>query len=267
MTDAPNPPEATLPPAVLGDVLAQPFAYLSRGGKVRAYAAADGAVVLKTLNAPAGIIDWYAEDGLRLHEVAWARGLGESDNAIARRIYADGLASYGLAAAALAEETGLLHLEATPAGGSGPVVGVTEEDGTAGRLDLAQTPFIVQRRARLVADVLKARLAAGDAAGCRRVLDDVIALIEAIWRTGITDDTFNFHNNCGYAGGRLIQIDIGELIAGRAAVLERARSEKVLRKKSFAWLARRDQGLADYFAVQVRARLNPAAVEALWGGL
>lgn len=264
MTDAPNPSEAALPPAALRHLLAQPFAYLSRGGKVRAYAAADGAVVLKTLNPPAGIIDWYAEDGLRLHEVAWARGLGGSDNAIARRIYAGGLASYRLAAAALAEETGLLHLAAAPTGAAGPVVEVTEEGGASGRLDLGQTPFILQRRATLVGAVLKARLAAGDETGCRRVLDDVIALIEAIWRKDITDDTFNFHNNCGYAGGRLIQIDIGELIAGRAAVVDRARSEKVLHKKSFAWLARQDQGLADYFAAQVRARLNPAAVEALW---
>ena len=162
----------------------QSFAYLSRGGKVRAYASADGAVVLKTFNAPAAIIDWYALDNLRLSEVPWARSLGVGDEAIARRIYADGLASCRLAAAQLADETGLLHLEAGQLGAAGPLVDVTEEDGAARRLDLGQGPFILQRRAVLVADALTVRLAAGDAAGCRGVLDDVIDLIRAIWRRG-----------------------------------------------------------------------------------
>ena len=78
----------------------------------------------------------------------------------------------------------LLHLEAGQLGAAGPLVDVTEEDGAARRLDLGQGPFILQRRAVLVADALTVRLAAGDAAGCRGVLDDVIDLIRAIWRRG-----------------------------------------------------------------------------------
>ncbi len=248
----------------LSTLLAQPYTYLSRGGKVRVYASADGAVVLKTLNTPSGIVGWYAEDGLRLSDVPWARKLGDTDDAIAARIYTDGLASYRLAAAHLVDETGLLHFSSAPQDGAGSAVDVVEAGGERRRLDLGHGPYILQRRATLVADVLKERLAAGDTAGCRRVLDDVIGLILAIWRKGITDDTFNFHNNCGYAAERLLQLDIGELIASRAAVLERAHTQKALQKKSFAWLARRDRRLADYFAGQVRVRLSVAAVEAVW---
>lgn len=261
MTDT-DPPVVGLSQAARARILAQPFSYLMRGGKVRAFASADGTIVLKTLNTLAAIIGWYAEDGVKLTEVAWARGLGATEAAIAARIYADGLASYQLAAAMSADETGLLALY--PTGAAGAVVRVTDEDGTAATLDLATTPFILQRRATLVRAVIDARLAVSDLAGCRRVLDDVIGLILALWRQGITDDTFNFHNNCGYADGRLIQIDIGELIADRAAVLARARAQKVLHKKSFAWLTARDRGLADDFAARVRARLTVTAIEALW---
>ncbi|MFQ5972049.1 MAG: hypothetical protein ACE5Q3_06915 [Alphaproteobacteria bacterium] len=245
----------------LGGILAEPFQYLSRGGKLRVYASADGRYVLKVPTTPAEIVAWHESDGVRLTELAWARGLGSDDLAIARRILDGGIESYRLAASRLWREAGLVHVHLPPYEDLEARVVVSDETAP---VDLSRSPFIVQHRAELLGRRIERLHATGDLEGCRACLDDLVRLIERIWAKGIAEHTLNFHNNTGYAARCLILLDVGELEESRGRVLAHARDEKILHKKSQAWLARRFPGLADDLASRIRLRLNPDAVERLW---
>lgn len=235
-------------------LLEQPFRFLSRGAKVHAYRSADGGTVLKTLNAPADVAQWFAEDGRPLDGPPW--DLGDDALAAAEHLLARTLDSYRLAAAELWQETGLVWLQLEPAG-SGPLVRLGE--GPA--LDAGRAPFILQHYAELVRHRIDDHEQTADHDGSRAVLDDVIGLIAAIWRKGITEDSFNFHNNYGYVQGRLIQVDVGEFHKSMDMVREQLRDPKILRRKSQAWLRRKYPRLADYFEEQVRHRLTAASLK------
>lgn len=234
-------------------ILAQPYRYLDRGAKVRAYLSADGQFVLKTLNEAADVARWFAEDGRPLDGPSW--DLGDNVAAAAESLLARSRESYRLAAAELRQETGLVWLQLAPAGIAGLAVQLRD----APPFDAGRDPFILQRHAELVRHRIDACEAVGDHAGSCAVLDDVIGLIASIWRKGITEDGFNFHNNYGYAGERMIQIDIGEFHQSTDMVRAQLAQPKVLRKKSQAWLRRKYPPLAEYFEAQVRRRLNPEA--------
>lgn len=238
--------------------LDQPYRTLARGGNVHAYVSDDSAYVLKTLATPDDIIEWFASDGLRLSDVPWARALvaGEtpSEAAIAAAITARSLASYQLAAARLPRQTALIHLQLPGETGQFPTVQVAGQP-----FDAAARPFILQHRADLVK-----RCLSGDPISPHAVVDAVIAFIAELWSGGIAEDTLNFHNNMGFVGGRLVQIDIGELRQSRAAIRDHAASAKILHKKSFAWLRHQHPTLADYMRDQVTQHLSLDRVEARW---
>ena len=234
-------------------ILEQPFRFLGRGAKVHAYLSADGGTVLKTLNAPADVAQWFAEDGRPLDGPAW--DLGDDALVAAEHLLARTVDSYRLAAAELWEETGLVWLQLEPAGG-GPLIQL----GEGPTLDAGRAPFILQHYAELVRHRIDVCEQADDHDASRAVLDDVIGLIAAIWRQGITEDSFNFHNNYGYVQGSLIQVDVGEFHKSADMVREQLRDPKVLRRKSQAWLRRKYPPLADYFEEQVHRRLTAASL-------
>ncbi len=233
-------------------ILEQPFHFLNRGAKVHAYRSADGRTVLKTLNAPADVARWFADDGRPLDGPAW--DLGDDALAAAEAMLERTLDSYRMSAAEMWQDTGLVWQQLEPAG-SGPMAPL----GGGASLDTGNAPFILQHYADLVRHRIDASECNGDQGSSRTVLDDVIGLIASIWRKGITEDSFNFHNNYGYAQGRMIQVDVGEFHKSAEMVREQLRSPKVLRRKSQAWLRRKYPALADYFEAQVRLRLNEQA--------
>ncbi len=234
-------------------ILAQPYRYLDRGAKVRAYLSADGHYVLKTLNEAADVARWFAEDGRPLDGAGW--DLGNDAVAAAEVLLARTRESYRLAAAELRKETGLIWLQLAPAGIAGLAVRLRD----APPFDAGRDPFILQCHAELVRHRIDACEAVGDQAASRAVLDDVIGLIATIWRKGITEDGFNFHNNYGYAGEEMIQVDIGEFHKSKMMVRAQLAHPKVLRKKSQAWLRRKYPPLAEYFEAQVHRRLSEEA--------
>lgn len=269
--DAESPHHPAMPPVIplansidIAAALDQPYRTLARGGNVHAYVSDDGAYVLKTLATPDDIIEWFASDGLHLTDVPWARALVATDDvaagatpseaAIAAAIIARSLVSYQLAATRLPHQTALLHLQLPGETGRFPTVS------TAGtNFDAATRPFILQYRADLVKRCLSGRPISPHA-----VIDAVVAFIADLWAGGIAEDTLNFHNNMGFVGGRLVQVDIGELQESRAAIRDHAASAKILHKKSFAWLQREHPPLADYMRDQVTQHLALDQIEARW---
>lgn len=236
-------------------ILDQSFTPLARGGNVRVYASADGRHVLKTWASEADVIEWFADDGDKVTDLPWARALappGADEKTIIAAMQARALASYRLAAADLAAETGLVHLQAPGETGPFPTISLP-----TGAFAAATQPFILQHRAELVRHRLRAT--PGPA-----VIDAVIALVRHFWSKGIADDTLNFHNNMGFLADRLIQVDIGEFSRSKDTIRDHAATQKILAKKSFAWLSREHPDLAAYMRDQVTRHLSPTQVEALW---
>lgn len=250
-------------PAVpeIATILDQPFAPLARGCNVRVYASADGNYVLKTWTTPADIIEWFASDGLAVTDLPWAPALappGADVPTIIDTIQARAVASYRLAAEHLAAETGLVHLQCPddpPKTTPFPAVSIDNQT-----FDATAEPFILQHRAALV----RHRLSGATQDQGRAIIDAVVGLIRHFWTQGIADDTLNFHNNMGFLGNRLVQVDIGEFSHSRDTIRDHAATNKILNKKSFAWLTREHPDLADYMRDQVTRHLSPTQVEALW---
>ena len=245
----------------IDQILAQPFHHIARGCRVHAFRSADGKYVLKTLTTSAEIVEWFAGDGLQLVDLPWAAKLGKTDAERCRAIQADGLLSAALAWKQLRAETAIIHVQSQPCGKDGALVyrGPAFPPFAPGR-----EPFLLQHHADLVGPLLTAHRAAGDSAGSRRIVDHLIELVLSFAARGIASETLNFLNNCGYVGGRMVQIDVGEFVASRERVLEQARTGRILTRKSFRRLRKSDPALADYFAVRVAERLTPETIEALW---
>ncbi len=244
------------PPQRVGAVLSQPFRYLARGAKVRAYVAADDRYVLKILNSAEDFVDWFVDED---DDLARLKAASSRDDPIAaaRVMLARAQSSYRLAAAELTEETGLLYLHL---GATTDFADLEVTINGEKRLDADSDSYIVQHHAELVRARIKACEHAGDRDGSLRILDDVVALIGHIWRKGITEDSFNFHNNYGYVGDRLIQFDIGEFDKSADRVRDEIRALKVLRQKSQAYLRRKYPELADAFEARARTRLTADAL-------
>ncbi len=243
------------------EILAQPYRHFARGCRLHAFRSADGKYVLKTLTTEREIVEWFASDGLRLIDVPWAAGLGETDTARCIALQRDGLRSAALAWAELPSETGMIHLQAAPTGQTYAPVDLGP--GFA-PLAPAHTPYILQHHADLAGPFIAARMTVGDEATARRALDDVIGLLLIFAGRGVASETLNFLNNCGYVDGRMVMIDVGELVGSRERVLEQARTKRVLECKSFRRLSGTYGRLADHFAAQVEARLTPTAIERQW---
>ncbi len=268
--DPPAPPESpdarTGPnPGPLRAMLSQPYRRLARGGSVHVYGSADGRYVLKALAAAADIIAWHASDGHALADLPWAQALGgtaapgDTDTEIANRIRAATLASFRLANRHLRRESGLIHLHFPAANNSLPRIDCGDRV-----IDPGREPLVLQHRAERVDAALTRLGATGDNAACRQVIDDIVALVRHLWTLGIAEQTLNFHNNYGYIDDRLILLDIGDLCRSRELVMAHARQDKILHKKSAAWLRHRDPDLANYLAQQAQRCLSPEAVTILW---
>ncbi len=232
-----------MPPAFdLRSTLAQSYAPLARGAKVRVYASADGRTVLKLPVSARELAQWFAEDGRPLLATGWAPGARDEDEA-AQILLARTLDSYRLAEARLAKESGLIALHLEPGMGSRLTVDLGDRN-----LDADRDAYILQERAEPVRACIDRAMAAGDGAAARRILDEVAALIRRIWAMGIVEETANFHTNYGFAGNRLILLDIGELIRSDARVRTDRAAPKLLRKKGMAWLERKYPELAEHLA-------------------
>lgn len=248
-----------IPLTSLHNILDQPYRHLARGGSVQVYASADGRYVLKTLATARDIIAWHASDGYALTDLPWARTLGANDAEIAGEIRAATLASFRLAEQCLRHESGLVALHfPTPDSDLPPI------DCGDLIIDPGREPLVVQHRAERVDAAIARHAATHDQAAARQVIDDVVALVRHLWAMGIAEQALNFHNNYGYAQGRLILLDIGDLRRSRDMVMEHARSEKILHKKSAAWLQHRYPDLARYLAQRVRHDLSAEAIAILW---
>lgn len=117
--------------------------------------------------------------------------------------------SIKLACVQVPEETGVLFAQLNP-GFEKKVVVIDKQRGVH-RLDLAHTPFVLQRKAELIYTRLLRHLKKGDEEALHQDREKILELVAKRCRKGIVDSDSGVSANYGFVGTQAVQIDIGEL--------------------------------------------------------
>jgi hypothetical protein len=174
--------------------LSQPYRYLGKGKQTYAFVSEDGKWVVKFFNHK------YFQLPL------WALLLPEEKikREKRREFYEK---SYGIAATALKEETGIVYLHQGPSPSPMPRLLAKDNLGRAHRVDLNRTPFVLQRKASLLYPALQAmRPEELDAS-----IDQFVSLIASRIDLKIGDKDHNVEDNFGILDGRVVHLDPGRL--------------------------------------------------------
>ncbi len=187
-------PKGSEETAEIAPILNQPFFYLGEGSQIVAFVSSDGSTVLKLFKArhekPYTFSRYIRNLGKKDWEQShqkWKIKFGETS----RR--------YKTAFTHLKEETGLvfLHFQKTPIS-----LPVTLKHRTSTTLDLAQYPFILQKRAILAPEYIKAH---------PEGIQALKEFFRARTEKGFSDPRQSLSVNYGFIEGRPIQIDPGKI--------------------------------------------------------
>ncbi len=85
-------------------------------------------------------------------------------------------------------------------------------------------------------------------------IDKLLDYIINLWKKGVTEGTFNFHDNYGFLGNQVIQIDVGEFHSNKATIIRVIDKKSIIKKESFKWLYSKYPILAEYLVEQVNTR-------------
>ena len=178
----------------LATYLDQPFSYLGEGAQVIAFVSEDQQVVLK-LFKNRHKKRWKLSRLAKLLKKDW-----EQSHRKWTHKFQDTCRRYRLAMASLQEETGLLgiHFYKT----KDPLF-VTIRGRHSYQLNLADLPFILQKRARLATEVAKA-----EPEKARQALID---LFTKRINKGFSDPRQSLSVNYGFIGDQAIQLDVGKI--------------------------------------------------------
>jgi hypothetical protein len=114
---------------------------------------------------------------------------------------------------------------------------------------------------QMVQERISATMERGDTVRAQEIISEILEFVFNLWKRGITEDTYNFHNNYGYlASGQLIQVDIGSFWKGAERVKEQMKKQLILQKESFAWLQTHYPGLAVFLQKEFQIRLHKSSL-------
>jgi hypothetical protein len=214
----------TLDEVTLNRYLAQPFARFSEGCRFVCYRS--DSLVLKVLRPGAEILRAFESLGTDLGAVTWSPAPGDA-LASAFALRESAIDSARLAVERLPEETGCLAF-----GGAGSnidaVVNVRADPERAA-IRLRDQVWVLQHKAQ----TLRELIASSPAEVATRRLVALVEFIEALWRRGFTDKTFNFLDGYGLIHGKMSLLDVGEISADPEEVARQRELVGVLGSHSF----------------------------------
>ncbi|MEO8637541.1 MAG: hypothetical protein ABI430_01415 [Candidatus Taylorbacteria bacterium] len=218
------------------EILSAPFSYLHEGFQTRAFVSEDGKYVLKTFKT--------LDEG-KQQFIAW----GLDPDRVTQELVDNSEKSYKLAFHDFRQETALvyLHLEKS----SPSLIEKVTLDGK--EYNTRELQFILQEKVELVGDRIKKLIGADDIEGAKRVIDDVMNFIARMWERGVTEDTFNWDHNYGYASsGYIAQIDVGTFWKGEEYLKKEIEAKKLLDSVSSKWLKENGPQLVGHYEQKAR---------------
>jgi len=171
--------------------LAQSYHYLGKGRQSFAFASEDGKWVIKFFNQKYFRLPFYA---------AWI-DKERIKREKRKRFY---LQSYGIAAAELKEETGILYLHLGPSSKPLPTLSLTDRKGKKHRVDLNEFPFVLQRKAEPFYPALESM-------PIEEAIEQFLSILAKRIEKRIGDADHDVEHNFGVCQGRVIHLDPGRL--------------------------------------------------------
>jgi len=187
----------------------QPFYYMGKGSQTFVFESADHNWVLKFYKFPSHMrkISWLK------HPIAYKRDprrIEIKDHNIKRFLMS--YSSFHFAHTLLPHETAVTYVHLNPTQTIKKSVTLYDRLGAKYSVSLDSTGYLLQRKAEKIFPVLDRAMASGDIALGKKVVDELIGVIVARCKTGLTDLDAMVHNNYGWLDGRAIHIDVGRFI-------------------------------------------------------
>ena len=229
----------------INKILSMPFSYLAEGTRTYAYVSADDKIVIKLFKSPTEIKTAFFSLGIDLGKVSWSPKPNDSLGS-AEIMHRNTLKSYQLAFDKLQEDTALIYIHSSE---TENLINNIRINGS--NFNPNTTQFLLQHKAFLFGEKLVQLMSAGKTQEAKIEIDKLLDFIISLWKRGITEDTFNFYDNYGFFGNKIIQIDAGEFHQGFDCVKKEIFQKKIIKKESYQWLNLKYPDLASYLKDKV----------------
>jgi hypothetical protein len=194
--------------------LNQSFHYLDCGNQCYAFVSDDGQYVLKLFKYASSPIPHFVTEipllnrlkPFKPHRFEKQRWKRQRD-----------FTSYKLAWNFFRNETALIDTHLDAISHHYPTVTITDKLGCSHKLDLNQTPFVLQKKATPVYKQLCVWMAAGEIDQARKGIASLLILLKQRIHKGLQDDDVHFYSNFGFIGTQAIQLDPGHFTQGVCA--------------------------------------------------
>ena len=187
------------------EALGQTYRFYNRGGQCAVFFSEDGRYVLKFFMKRLYTVPLWLDKFPFLSAYRKKKRAKKKD-----KLERDFL-SYQIAFEELPEETASVYVHLNPTSDL-PSLHVIDHRDHSHTIDLNTTPFILQKRAALIPDLILSLLASNDREGVKRVIDQLIQLISTCSQKGIYDRDPSLFTNCGWIGENPVKIDTGSFI-------------------------------------------------------
>ncbi len=191
-------------------VLDQPFTYLGLGKQMTAYESADHKYVLKFFNPRVPVEARTFQSFKKLMTLCSMKWFSRAYFKRSERLR-ELFERYAMAFREIREETGLVYVHLSPKSAVDQFVEICDEDGKSYRINLKDSPFVLQKKAELAGARLYRLRSEGNEQGFNEAIRQLEELFAIRASKGITDRIQTLHNNYGFLEGRAIQIDVGRI--------------------------------------------------------
>ncbi len=217
----------------VAQLLKQDYFFLGHGAQCYAFLSADKSTVLKVFKHPRFRRYFFPKDLSQFFE------------------------SIRIAYKELREETGLIYVHLNKTDQFHKKLTVWDRIGTAHTFDLDGTQFLLQKRAELASEKLRALRREGNLSEAQQCIDTLLAFHQCCCRKGVIDRDPIFEKNFGIDGKRTFGIDIGSFSKDPyAAVPARAKKQLFFATLNFKqWIEKNYPELKDYVEEKIYALL------------
>ncbi|MBI2812055.1 MAG: hypothetical protein HYX67_14660 [Candidatus Melainabacteria bacterium] len=190
--------------AVVDGALAQSYRYLGSGGQCYSFVSSDDQYVIKFFKQKAFALPEWVYHIPFLHEKRIKKKESKRD-----RVFS----AFRLSFDELQDETGLLYVHLNRTDHLKRDVLVLDQNGQGHKLNLDETPFVVQKKAELVFTAIDALMQNGNIEGAKNAIVQVLNLNAGLYKRGYHNRDPNIRSNCGFVGDKAILFDVGRIVS------------------------------------------------------
>ncbi len=199
--------ERTEDVSALEKVFNQPYSYLGKGAQCYAFASEDGEYIVKFFKFKHLRPRWYMRC---LPNWEFLKGIKSADSARKEQKLHQLFSGYALAAKEHPDHAGIVYLHLNPTTHLQKKLVVHDKMGWLKKIDLDSTPFVVQKRGKILRQVLREALDEGDTLRAKGFLRDIMKMYLDEYHSGMYDRDHGVMHNTGFIGDHPFHLDLGK---------------------------------------------------------